>query len=112
MSRKEFKEYEQQITDLIDNPVKYDYRKHAFEELEEMEKKAKKSFPNIAFIINEYPNFNSVCLKVTQPNHFVFQVFINPYDYKDLPPKKKKKAIRNLVKMMMSFGGNKGDLEK
>ena len=42
--------------------------------LEKMEKKAKKSFPNIAFIINEYPDFNSVCLKVTQPNHFVFQI--------------------------------------
>ena len=99
-----FKEYEQQITDLIDNPVKYDYRKHAFEELEEMEKKAKKHFPNIAFIINEYPTFNSVCLKITQPDHFVLKIFINPYDYKDLPPKKKKKAIRSLTKMVMSFG--------
>ena len=109
MNEKDFKEYEQQITNLIDNPVQHDYRKHAFEELEEMEKKAKKHFPNIAFIINEYPDFNSVCLKVTQPNNFVFQVFINPYDYKDLPHKKKKKAIENLVKMMMSFGGSKGD---
>lgn len=109
MNKKEFKEYEKQITDLIDNPIQYDYRKHAFEELEKMEKKTKKSFPNIAFIINEYPDFNSVCLKVTQPNHFVFQIFINPHDYKDLPPKKKKKAIENLVKMMMSFGGNKGE---
>ena len=109
MNKKEFEEYEKQITDLIDNPVQHDYRKHAFEELEEMEKEAKKSFPNIAFIINEYPDFNSVCLKVTQPDHFVFQIFINPYDYKDLPPKKKKKAIENLVKMMMSFGGSKGE---
>lgn len=109
MNKKEFKEYEQQITDLIDNPVQYDYKKHAFEELEEMEKMAKKNFPNIAFIIDQYPNFNSVCLKATQPNHFVFQFYTNPYDYKDLPPKKKKKVIKNLTKMMMSFCGNKGD---
>lgn len=109
MSKKEIEEYEKQITDLIDNPINYDYRKHAFEELEEMENKANKYFPNIAFIIKEYPDFNSVCLKVTQPNHFVFQIFINPYDYKDLPPKKKKKAIENLVKMMMAFGGSKGN---
>lgn len=38
MNKQDFKEYEQQITDLIDNPVKYDYRKHAFGELEEHEK--------------------------------------------------------------------------
>ncbi|MBO7715579.1 MAG: hypothetical protein J6S85_18595 [Methanobrevibacter sp.] len=109
MSKKDFKEYEQQIINLIDNPVQHDYRKHAFEELEQMEKKTKKNFPNIAFIINEYPDFNSVCLKVTQPNHFVFQVFINPYDYKDLPPKKKKKAIKKLMQMIFAFGGSKGD---
>ena len=109
MNKKEFKKYEQQITDLIDNPVHYDYRKHAFEELEEMEKLAKKNFPNIAFIIREYPDFNCVCLKASQPNHFVFEISINPYDYKDLPPEKKKKAIRNLAKMVMAFGGEKGE---
>ena len=109
MNKKDFKEYEQQVTNLIDNPIQHDYRKHAFEELEEMEKETKKSFPNIAFIINEYPDFNCVCLKLTQPNHFVFQISINPYDYKDLPPEKKKKAIKSLIKMMMAFGGNKGN---
>ena len=109
MNKKEFKEYEQQITDLIDNPVKYDYRQHAFEELEEMEKMAKKNFPNIAFIISDYPDFNSVCLKVVQPNHFIFKVFVNPYDFKDLSPKKKKKAIKKLTQMIFAFGGQKGD---
>ena len=38
MNKKDFKEYEQQVTNLIDNPIQHDYRKHAFEELEEMEK--------------------------------------------------------------------------
>lgn len=100
------KELEKTITDLIDNPSHYDYKKHAFEELEAMEKQAGKDFPNIAFILNDYPDFNSIGIKVTQPGHFVFKLYLNPDDYRDLPIKKKKKAIKKLVKMYANYARN------
>lgn len=98
------KELEEQITRLINEPIKYDYRKHAFEELESIEKETKKQFPHIAFIINEYPDFDSVCFKATMPKRWVFKIFVNPDTYKNLPPKKKKKMIKKLVKMYLNLG--------
>lgn len=96
------KELEKRITDLIDNPVEYDYRKHAIEELAEVEDNGFR-VRNIAYIVSQYPDFNHVELKVTIPNHFILSLRINPYDYKDLPPRKKKRAIRKLVKMYSGF---------
>ena len=100
------KELEKTITALIDNPSRYDYKKHAFEELELIEKQAGKDFPNIAFILNDYPDFNSIELKVTQTDHFVFKLYLNPDDYKFLPAKKKKKAIKKLVEMYATYAKN------
>ena len=90
-------EVEKRITELIDNPIKFDYKKRAYVELEEIEMVTRKKFPSIAFVMSTYPDFNHVCLEVSNPNHIIFRIYINPDDYINLPPKKKKKAIEALA---------------
>lgn len=111
MEDKEFLDYLEKVTNLIESNNKYDYRKHAFEELEEIEKATGKVFPNIAFILDQYPDFNTVQLKVTQPNHFVWSICVNPEDYINLEPEKKKQAIHDLVMMVYSFS-SMGELKE
>ena len=96
------KELEKTITELIDSPERHDYKKHALEELDEIEE-AGLTAMHCAFIVEQYPDFNNVNLKVTSPGHFVLSVSINPDDFKDVPPKKKKKAIKGLVNMFAEF---------
>ena len=97
------KEAAKRITELIDNPIKFDYKKRAYVELEEIEMVTRKKFPSIDFVLSTYPDFNHVCLEVSYPNHHIFRLYINPDDYINLPPKKNKKAIENLAEWMVNM---------
>jgi hypothetical protein len=55
----------------------HDYRANAFREIEEVEALGKR-VPHIAFIVNDYPEFNHIELKCTQPDVFVFKICVNP----------------------------------
>ena len=100
------KELEKQLTEMVENFSNYDYRKNALRELEEVEQLGKKNYPNMAFIIQQYPNFNSICFKISQPNHFVVSISINVDDLKGNP-----KAIHNAAKMISHWYKNGGKKE-
>ena len=55
----------------------HDYRANASREIEEIEALGKR-VPHIAFIVNDYPEFNHIQLKCTQPDVFVFKICVNP----------------------------------
>ena len=97
------KEATKRITELIDDPMKFNYKRRAYVELEEIENLTRKKFPSIDFVLSTYPDFNNVCLEVSHPDHVIFRIYINPDDYLNLPPKEKKKAIEQLAGWMVDM---------
>lgn len=88
---------EQEITEMVNDFVEHNYRDEAFKEIEEIEKSGKKC-PNCAFIVENYPKFNSIVFKIEQPNHFVLTIALN---YKDLVGQPK--AIHEAARMIYSW---------
>ena len=75
MSRIE--EIEKMLIDKATDFMGYDYKKHALEEIEDLEKK-NISIPNIAFIVEQYPNFNHIALKLEVPKSCILKICIDP----------------------------------
>jgi len=70
-------EFAQKLIDMAKNFNPHDYRANAFKEIEEVEALGKR-VPHIAFIVNDYPEFNHIELKCTQPDIFVIKMCVNP----------------------------------
>ena len=102
---KTLEELEKEITEMVDNFVEHNYKKEALKELDEIEKLEKRC-PNCAFIVENYPNFNSIVFKLEEPNHLILTIAIN---YKDLVGQPK--AIHKAAKMIYSWY-KKGAVEK
>lgn len=97
------KELAKTFNDLIDNFECYDYKRNAYKELLDIEMKTNKQYPHIAFILEQYPEFNNVCIKISKPDHFILSLCVNPNDFKGISPKKRKKAIKGLVKLFYPY---------
>ena len=95
---KELKQLEKQLTEMVENFIYHDYKKNAEKELLEIENKTKKATSHIRFIVNNYPDFNHIELKFTQPGIFVMKLCINPEVLKNDP-----KSIKKLVKMFKGW---------
>jgi len=98
------KEFEKQLTDMVNNFDAKDYKKNALKELDDLEEKGI-HIPYSAFIVHNYPDFNHIELKVTQLDTFVMKICVNPEVLKDNP-----KAIKGLAKMFKGWL-KKGTLE-
>ena len=94
---KAIEELEKELTEMVNNFVEHDYRKEALKELDEIEKLGK-ICPNCAFIVESYPNFNSIVFKLEKPNHLILTIAIN---YKDLVGQPQ--AIHNAALMIHSW---------
>lgn len=106
MKKVTIREIEQQLNDMIENFCAKDFKKHAFEELDKVEKGGF-ICPHCAFIIEQYPDFNSILFRCEQPNQFVISININPDSLKG-----NKKAIRKTAKMLKNWfrrGHEKGE---
>ena len=75
-------EFAKKLIEMAENFNPHDYRANAFKEIEEVEALGK-IVPHITFIVKEYPDFNHIELKCTQPNLFVFKLCINPEAIKE-----------------------------
>ena len=95
---KELKKFEKQLTEMVENFIYHDYKKNAEKELLEIENKTKKATSHIRFIVNDYPDFNHIELKITQPDIFVMKICINPTALKNNP-----KSIKKIVKMFKGW---------
>ena len=84
------KEIEQEIIKVLEHPV-MNYRVKAIKELAEN----KTALPNAMEIVANYPDFNSIRFRITQPKHFVVDMYINVEDLKNNP-----KAIHDAAKMV------------
>lgn len=62
-----------------------DFKKKALEELTNIEELTEKRFPHIAHIIDDYPEFDTIQVKVTQPDVFVYNFGVNPEQIKRNP---------------------------
>lgn len=69
--------FAQRLIKMAEEFEPHDYRANAFKEINEIEALGK-SVPHIAFIVNEYPDFNHIKLKCTQSDAFVFKICVNP----------------------------------
>lgn len=82
MAEFNIEEFAKKLIDMAENFDPHDYRANAFKEIEEVEALGKR-VPHIAFIVNEYPDFNHIELKCTQPGVFVFKICVSPEAIKD-----------------------------
>lgn len=69
--------FAQRLIKMAEEFDSHDYRANALKEIDEI-KTLGKNVPHIAFIVNEYPEFNHIKLQCTQPNIFVFKICVNP----------------------------------
>lgn len=83
------KELEKSIQELVDNFEECDYKLKALSELSNFDDV---KFEACRHIVNDYPDFNHIELKITNTDAFVFKLCINPKYMKD------KKTIRKLAK--------------
>ena len=77
-------EFAKKLIDMANNFDAKDYKKNALKELDDLEEKGT-HIPYSAFIVHNYPDFNHIELKVTQPNIFVIKICINPEAIKENP---------------------------
>jgi len=64
---------------LIKNAKEFvgkDYKKNALKELENLDKDI--SIPNIKFIIDDYPDFNHILVRLEIPDKCIFKICISP----------------------------------
>lgn len=89
------KELEKQITEMIEHFNMLDLKKKALKELDDIRKNTKRSTVHTAYIVHQYPDFNSITFSVTKPNTFVLKISVNVDALKG-----NKKAIHNAAKMI------------
>lgn len=77
-------EFAQKLIDMANNFDAKDYKKNALKELDDLKSKGI-VLPYSAYIVNAYPDFNHIELKVTQPDVFVFKMCVNPQTIKEYP---------------------------
>lgn len=70
-------EFAKKLIKMAEEFDPHDYRANAFKEIEEVEAMGK-MVPHITFIVKDYPEFNHIELKCTNPDIFVFKICINP----------------------------------
>ena len=92
---KRVKELEKQITEMVEHFTMLDLKKKALKELDDIRKNTKRSTVHTAYIVNQYPDFNSITFSVTKPNAFVIKISVNVDELKG-----NKKAIHNAAKMI------------
>lgn len=97
MKKVTIKEIEQKLNDMIENFCAKDFKKNAFEELNRVQQYGL-ICPHCAFIIEQYPDFNSIMFRCEQPKCFVMTICINPDSLKG-----NKKAIHKTAKMLKSW---------
>lgn len=97
MSRK-IKELEKRITNMVENFDAKNFKTNALEEIKAIKKSTKKSTAFIEYIVDEYPDFNSITFSATQPNAFVIKISINVDELRG-----NKKAIHKAAKMVAQW---------
>ena len=97
------KELEKQLTEMVENFQPNHFKEKAYQELSKVDLTKK---PATRFIINDYPDFDSICFKITQPNCFTVRIHINPDELRG-----NKKAIHNAAKMISHWYKNGGRKE-
>lgn len=95
--KKKVKELAEMLIKKAENFVNNDYKWWALEELEKLEKD-NISVPHISFIVDNYPSFNHIEVKVEQPNTFRVEFCVNPKVILE-----NKKTAYVLAKMMYSW---------
>lgn len=106
MKKVKIREIEQKLNDMIENFCAKNLKQHAFEELDKVEE-AGFTCPHCSFIVEQYPDFNSIMFRCEQPNQFIISIYINPDSLKG-----NKKAIHKTAKMLKSWlykGHEKGE---
>ena len=89
------KELEKDITKMVNNFQPNKFKERAYQELSRVDLTKKSATRNI---IQDYPDFDSICFKITDPDHFVIKIHINPEDLKNNP-----KAIKKCAKMISGW---------
>ena len=97
-----FKELERQLTEMVENFQPNHFKEKAYQELSKVDLIKK---PATRFIISDYPDFDSVCFKITQPNCFTVRIHINPDELRG-----NKKAIHKCAKMIYGWMKDKASL--
>lgn len=70
-------EFEEMLIDKATDFTGYDYKKYALEEIEDLEKK-NIFVPNISFIVDQYPDFNHIAVKLEIPKSCILKICIDP----------------------------------
>ena len=97
-----FKDLVKQITEMVENRENHLYKENAYKELSRVDLSKK---PSVRFILEDYPDFDHIQFKISQPGRFVVKICINYDDLKDNP-----KAIKQCAKMVYKFAKNKETL--
>lgn len=71
-------EIEKIITDNMKDFHSNDFRKHASDELKEIEAQTGKEYPGIAYVISSYPDFNSFMFRIEDKKTFRVEICISP----------------------------------
>ena len=98
---KKLKQIENELIEMINNHCDHDYKANAFKELDKVEE-AGFVCPNCAFIVEQYPDFNSIMFRLEQPGMYVTINYININSLRN-NDKKTKKAIHKLAKMVYGW---------
>ena len=78
------KEYAQELIKMANEFNAKDFKKNALKELDELEEQ-NIVIPHTAFIVHNYPDFNHIEIKLTEPNKFTFKIDVNPEEIKKNP---------------------------
>ena len=90
-------EFAQKLIKMANEFDAKDYKKNAIKELDKLQEQGI-TIPYSAFIVHNYPDFNHIELKVTQPNVFVIKMCVNPETIKEYP-----ETAYGLAQMYESF---------
>lgn len=101
--KKTLEEFKAHIRDLIDTYENHNYKENALNELKEVETSMNKVFPNIAFVLEQYPNFNCITLRVTQEGCWRIQFDFNPSTVKELNEAQRELYIDGLAMTMYEW---------
>lgn len=71
-------EIEKLITDSMKDFHSNDFKKHASDALKEIETQTGKEYPEIAYVISSYPDFNSFMFRFEDKKTFRVEICISP----------------------------------
>lgn len=97
-----FKQLVEELTKMIENQESHHFKQKAYKELADINLI---DIPNVRFILDDYPDFDSICFKFTQPDVFIVKININYNELKGNP-----KAIKKCAKMIYKYMKNKETL--